>query len=83
MIAQEFKEAYKTGRVAMYVMDLGWESNMLVLVLYGVPGGGNIARAKTEALIDTIIKEKETKRNGVPFCPLPLPRRLSWMRCRA
>ena len=58
MITEDFKEAYKTGRAAMYVMDLGWESNMMVFVLYGVSGGGKNARAKTKAIIDAIIKEK-------------------------
>ena len=58
IMTEEFKKAYNTGRVAMYEMDLGWESNMLVFVIYGASGGGKIARGTTEALIDAIAQEK-------------------------
>ena len=51
MITEEFKEAYKTGRAAMYVMDLGWESNMMVFVLYGVSGGGKTREQRPRPLL--------------------------------
>ena len=40
MMTDDFKEAYKMGRAALYILDLGWESNMMVFVIYGVSGGG-------------------------------------------
>ena len=58
MITGNFIKAYKTGRVVMYEMDLGWESNMLVFVIYGVSGGGTLRRAKTEALIGATTEER-------------------------
>ena len=35
---EDFKKACKAGRAAMYEMDLGWESSMLVFEIYGVAG---------------------------------------------
>lgn len=57
MYTEEFIKAYKAGRAALYEMDLGWESNMLVFEIYGMSGGSKAARAATAAIIDTFTKE--------------------------
>ena len=56
---EDFKKACNSGRAAIYEMDLGWESNMLVFEIYGVAGGSKAARAATEAILDAIVKEKD------------------------
>ena len=62
---EDFKKACKAGRAAIYEMDLGWESNMLVFEIYGVAGGSKAARAATEAIVDAIVKEKDKR----PYMP--------------
>ena len=57
MHTKEFIKAYKAGRAALYVLDLGWESNMLVVVIYGQSGGSKADVAKTETIIDTAKEE--------------------------
>ena len=54
---EAFRQAQEAGRVDKHMQDLGWEQNLLCLVIYGVSGGSNEAKDETEAITEAIKEE--------------------------
>ena len=59
ILTENFREAYLAGRVAKYQIDMGWDKNLLIFVLYGMTGDSGEARLATNAIIDAIREETE------------------------
>ena len=58
-ITEEFQEAYETGRVAKYLLEMGWERMMQIFNVYGQSGGGKEDIAVTEAILAAVRKERD------------------------
>ena len=52
-----FKEALEEGRGDKYSLDLGWQGNLHIFVIYGQTGGSRAALMKTETIIDAVKEE--------------------------
>ena len=56
---EEFREVHEAGRAAKYQIDMGWDQNLMIFVLYGFTGDSGQAKLGTNAIIDAIRGEIE------------------------
>ena len=57
ILTDEFRKWVKGGRAGKFELDLGWEQNLQVIVIYGKSGGSKKAIRMTEAIIDAARQE--------------------------
>ena len=63
-LTEAFREAWRTGRVEKYLMDLGWEKMIQVFNVYGQSGGGKEDIAITEAILEAVREEAKAETQG-------------------
>ena len=54
MLTDGFREVHEAGRAAKYQIDMGWDQNFMIFVLYGLTGDSGEAKLGTNAIIDAI-----------------------------
>ena len=55
--SEAFKRVYELGRADKYLVDLGWQQNIMVFVVYCYAGGSTGAKESTDQIADAIKEE--------------------------
>ena len=57
ILTEGFREVHEAGRAAKYQIDMGWDQNLMIFVIYGYTGDSGEAKLGTNAIIDAIRSE--------------------------